>query len=132
MNRARDFVGHEDGAAAVEFAIIGLLLILVSVGTIEVGRALWLYNELAYAADHAARLVMINPGATDELLQSKWETKKEQEPFLVGLPELIPDFGGEPSGGFREVTLEYQFEPMVSGLTLTDVTLSTIRRVPVN
>ena len=130
MSRLRRLVRREDGAAAVEFALIGLLLITVSVGTIEVGRALWLYNELAHAADRAARLVMIQPAnATDEELQSKWE----KERFPVGLPsDLEPNFGGAPSGGFREVTLEYPFTPMLSGLTLTSVTLSTVRRVPVD
>ena len=131
MKRVRGLCKREDGTAAIEFAIIGLLLIVVSVGTIEVGRALFFYNELAHAADRAARLVMIQPAdATDEELQSKWD--EEQEHFPVGLPsELNPTFG-PVSGGFREVTLEYPFTPMLSGLTLTSVTLSTVRRVPVD
>ena len=129
MSPARRLFRREDGTAAIEFALIGMLLIGVSVGTIEIGRALFLYNELAHAADRAARLVMIAPAdASDEDLQSKWE--EEQERFPVALPsDLSPTFG-PVSGGFREVTLTYPFTPMVSGLTIGSLTMTTVRRVP--
>lgn len=130
MSPVRRLFRREDGTAAIEFALIGLLLILVSVGTIEVGRALFLYNELAHAADRAARLVMIQPAdASVEDLQNKWE--EEQKRFPVALPsDLSPTFG-PASGGFREVTLEYPFTPMVSGLTIRSLTMTTVRRVPI-
>jgi len=55
----------ESGSAAVEFAIVGLLAIVLCVAIVEFGRALHLANELAYAADWGTRLVLLNPQVTD-------------------------------------------------------------------
>ncbi|MCC5986154.1 MAG: pilus assembly protein [Pararhodobacter sp.] len=56
----------EAGAAAVEFSIVGLLAIVLCVGTVEFGRALHIANELSFAADRGARLVLLDPQVSDE------------------------------------------------------------------
>lgn len=126
----RGLIRREDGAAAIEFAIIGLLLIVVSIGTIEIGRALFLFNELAHAADRAARLILINPTISDEDLRNQ----VRDEELLTGLsPADLAVIPGEvlDSGiSFRTVRLAYPFTPMVSGLTIGSFTISTDRRVP--
>ena len=133
MSRLRDLARREEGVAAIEFAIIGLLLIVVSIGTIEIGRALFLYNELAHAADRAARLILITPDIGDDDLAAQ-----VRENFLTGLaPEdldVIPGNVVDSDSGipiaFRTVRLAYPFTPMVTGLTLGSFTMTTDRRVP--
>lgn len=49
------------GAAAVEFAFILPLLLLIFTGTIEFGRAMWHYDALAKAARDAARYLSTVP-----------------------------------------------------------------------
>ena len=130
MSRLGHLLRREDGTAAIEFGIIGLLLIVVSVGTIEIGRALFLFNELAHAADRAARLILIDPKIPDEDLRDQ----VRDEDLLTGLsPAVLAVIPGEvqDSGiSFRTVRLEYLFTPMVSGLTIGSFTISTDRRVP--
>ena len=131
MSRLRRLVRREDGAAAVEFALIGLLLITVSVGTIEVGRALFLFNELAHVADRAERLILIAPpsGISDTELVSQ-----VKEEFLVGLsPDLLdvkPDKTTIDGISFRTLVIEYPFTFLIPGLTDSSLTLKTERRVP--
>lgn len=65
LKHADRYAQDEVGSTAVEFAIIGLLAIVLCVGTLEIGRALHLANELAYAADRGTRLVLLNPLVSD-------------------------------------------------------------------
>ena len=47
--------GRERGQAAVEFAIIGLILMMLTVGLVDAGRAFYGYNAISVAARYAAR-----------------------------------------------------------------------------
>ena len=129
MNRARRLLVREDGAAAVEFAVIGLVLIIVIIGTIEIGRALFLHNEIAFVADRAARRILIDPTVSEADLQT------EVESSAIGLsPNLLSSsFGKETADGvlFRTVTIQYPFTLLIPALSDDALTLSTSRRVPV-
>lgn len=57
------------GAAAIEFAMVGLLLVCLLLATIEFGRALFLYNQMARAADIATRHVLLDPPETSSDLE---------------------------------------------------------------
>lgn len=46
---------RQQGAAAVEFALVIIILILIVAGIIEFGRAFWHYNALVKAARDGAR-----------------------------------------------------------------------------
>lgn len=67
--RARFRVDNR-GAAAVEFALVGLPLILLLFGTIECGQMLWTQNTLQFAVEQAARYAVVNPAATTSQIQS--------------------------------------------------------------
>lgn len=128
MNPARDLLRCEKGAAAVEFAFIAMLLILGTVGMIEVGRALFMANELAHAADRAARAVMLK----FDIPESDLTVAVQDERFLTGLvPESVNVVSPIPVTGdvFRFVELSYDFTPMISDLTIGSVTLTADRRV---
>ena len=67
MPHARDlsrFVHEARGAAAVEFAIIANVFIVFVMGIVYVSIMLFNYASLGWAVDDAARLVSINPLAT--------------------------------------------------------------------
>ena len=49
----RRSVRCDSGVTAIEFAFVGLLAISLILGIIEFGRALFIRNELAFAADIA-------------------------------------------------------------------------------
>jgi Flp pilus assembly protein TadG len=48
------------GVAAIEFAILGPVLLVLLIGIIEFGRLLWLENALQYAVAQASRCVTID------------------------------------------------------------------------
>ena len=52
---------HQQGLATVEFAFIGLLMIIVFFAVIEFGRLLWVWNTLAEAARRGARAAVVCP-----------------------------------------------------------------------
>ena len=54
------FARDRHGAAALEFAILAPVFVLVLIGLLEFGRALHLRNALNDAADRAQRMVLID------------------------------------------------------------------------
>lgn len=128
MERLKQLVSCNRGAAAVEFAIIGLVLIMVCVGGIEFGRGLWLRNELSFAADFAARKVLTDPAISSADLET------ELRSALTGIdPDLVEiSFGSETVDTieFRTVLVRYPLSLLVPGLSDDPITLSVNRRVP--
>jgi Flp pilus assembly protein TadG len=51
--------GGEEGAAAVEAAIVISVLLLIVTGSIEFARAFWTYNTMLLAVEAAARYAML-------------------------------------------------------------------------
>jgi Flp pilus assembly protein TadG len=49
-----------NGAAAVEFAIIAPALVMLLLGIMETGRAMWTQNALNFAVEQAARCAAID------------------------------------------------------------------------
>ena len=50
----------DDGSAAVEAALVMSLLVLLVVGTAELGRAFWTYHTMLFAVEEAGRFAMIH------------------------------------------------------------------------
>lgn len=58
------FRARQKGAAAVEFAIVISLLVLITGGIIEFGRVLWYYDALTKATRDGARFMSAVPNDT--------------------------------------------------------------------
>ena len=62
LGRARLMLGRlaraEDGIAAVEFALVGPVLILMIMGVIEGGRLFWMQSSLQYQVEELGRYAM--------------------------------------------------------------------------
>ena len=127
MRRLMQFLTCQRGTAAIDFAFIAIPLIIGTVGIIEVGRALFMANELAHAADRAARAVMLQFAISHVELT---EVVRDEN-FLTGLvPESINITIDSGAGAtFRVVQLTYPFTPMVAGFTVGSVTLTADRRI---
>lgn len=123
------FRDSDSGAAAVEFAIISLALILVSVGVVEFGRSFQLRNELSYAADFGSRKILMNSTISDSALESEVRSA-----FTVADPDLLQvTIGNETVAGirFRTIALSYPLNLLVPGLSSDAITLALARRTPV-
>jgi Flp pilus assembly protein TadG len=53
------------GSAAVEFALVMPMALMILIGVVEVGRALWIRSSLQFAAEEAVRYAMVHQSASD-------------------------------------------------------------------
>lgn len=82
---------RQQGVAAVEFAILVFLLLLVGAGLVEFGRGLWYYDALAKGTRDAARYLSAVPVASLD-----GETATAQAIVVeAAAAALIPGFGNE-------------------------------------
>ncbi len=68
---ARRLARDEGGGPAIEFAIVGPVVLLALFGCIEFGRVFWIRNTLEYAVEEAARYATLNKSATQSDIQTK-------------------------------------------------------------
>ena len=120
------FVRNERGAAMVEMALVLPIVILLFLGMVDFGRALFLYNNLTNAAREGARFGAAEMPAPDTVL------------IRQRVEQRIQDFSGvaaatgkvqvtAPGGPFSVITVKvvnYPFTPitplpMVNGMTLS-------------
>jgi hypothetical protein len=128
MRARRSIRGCTAGAAAVEFAIISMVLIGLLVGTIDFGRTLYVKNQISALADQAMRKVLIDPSISGDTLESEL-----RDDFYAGdAAELTFDVADETIDGiaYRVVTIGYPMTLFIPGLSSDAVSLSVTRRVP--
>ncbi|MEF2554280.1 TadE family protein [Aurantimonas sp. A2-1-M11] len=63
----KSFTCDTSGTSAVEFAIVASLFLMIFFGIIGFGWAFWMKNDLARAADKAARYAYIHGEKLDEI-----------------------------------------------------------------
>ena len=125
---ARRLWRDETGASAIEFAIVGSVLVVLSIGIIEFGRAFFLRNDLSYVADVASRMLLMNSAAAEATVRAAAKGKFDGDP-----DSLTVTFATETSSGvnFKTVTMSYPQTLMIPFLANNTMTLTVVRRVPV-
>ena len=118
----------DDGGVAIEFAIISTLLVFGSIATLELGRALYLRGEMAFAADVAERQVMMDPELSDSAVESAVRSAFRGDTDL-----LMIEVGEETIDGlkFRTLSLNYPMLLVAPTITSRDLGLEVARRTPV-
>jgi Flp pilus assembly protein TadG len=128
MHALRRLRGCRSGSTSVEFAIISLVLVLVTLGIVEFGRGLNLRNQLSHAADFGARKILTDRNSSDRTLESVVRSA-----FMAASPDRLKiTVGTETVGGvqFRTIALTYPLELLVPGLSDGVINLSLARRTP--
>ena len=128
LSQARTAIGcHEGGASAVEFAIVGSILITVLLAVLQFGWALQIRSELARAADQAVRHVLLNPETDDE----EFEAEVAKALASYDAQRLVIEAGQTKVGtsDFRTVTIDYDLPLAIPGFPDL-LTLSVSRRTP--
>lgn len=132
-DRLRNFWHDQRGAAALEFALIALPLILLTIGVVEVGRAIFTQQSLSYAVDHAARRLYLD-GSFD---LAGVTTEIKTESFLIDpnkltvqlAPVIMPD--GTTAFGLVELQVDYQFESIVANWVFDTIPMQYRRSIVV-
>ncbi|MEA2984019.1 MAG: hypothetical protein QOD94_273 [Alphaproteobacteria bacterium] len=129
LRQCRALFTDRQGGVAVEFAIVSVALVFVSLGIIEFGRALSVRTELSFLADIAARQILNDSSVSDDEVDGKVRAA-----FTSSRPELLElDFGTEVIDGsqFRTISIRYPFIPLIPQLASNAITLRVEERVPV-
>jgi Flp pilus assembly protein TadG len=58
LSRTRGIRG-EKGATLLEFAVVGILFMMLTAGMMELARGVWTYNTVAHAAREGARFAIV-------------------------------------------------------------------------
>lgn len=127
MKRVQRFFEDRAGAAALEFALIGLPFILLLLGLIEVGRGLHIRTALDAAADRAQRVILIDPTASAAKIEAAIRTG-----FQAGQPDLLAiTYATESLAGtdYRLVTIEYAMNLILPAPLGRVVSIASMRRV---
>ncbi len=121
------------GATAVEFALVVPIFLLMTLGVVEMGRALWIKATMQHAVELTTRYFMVNNSATDTTLQSY---------ALARLGESgmnTDDFSFSPTGDtiidgtvYKEITITHAFTAIVEIVKFPAVSLTAQARVPYN
>lgn len=61
----------DSGAAAVEFAVVSLLLIFFFIAAFELGRAFYIVNNMGYAVDFGMRKILLNPDVDPAIVEDE-------------------------------------------------------------
>lgn len=118
------------GAVAIEFAMVGLLTISLLLGIFEFGRALFLRNQLAFAADIATRQILLDPPETSSDLDRLEAVIRNSIPFDQG--GLQVDLGLPSEEGVMPITLRQPLTLLVPDLFQKNIMLSVDRLIPLS
>jgi Flp pilus assembly protein TadG len=93
--RLRNLCKAKDGAALVEFALVAPVMLLLLLGTIDLGRGYYMGLEMANAAHAGAEYGSQNPSNTAGITAAA----KQSAPNLSSLTVATPTWGCECSDG---------------------------------
>jgi Flp pilus assembly protein TadG len=94
----RAFFANKSGAAAVEFAICAPLLISLTLGVTEFGRALWCHHMLVKMGRDATRYLSRVPDPTNATYQNAATNLALSGSLAAATPALMPaSYGTAPA-----------------------------------
>jgi Flp pilus assembly protein TadG len=116
-SRLRRLLSGDRGTALIETAMTLPLLLLVSVGIFEFGRAFQTWQVLTNAAREGARLAVM-PSSTDAAVKARVQSyltsgQLTNTPGIVLNPASTVDIGGGATASSSLVTVTYPFQFMV-------------------
>jgi Flp pilus assembly protein TadG len=149
------------GQALVEFALVFPIIVLLTFGFLDVGRAVLAYNSLTNAARQAARVAtvsQIDPAATPYRCEANRPTENVADPYWtfrgcamaagasIGLvpADITVSYAAPPGttlecssavnvGCIVSITVSHQFDPItpLAGTIIGQMTMSSTSQMPV-
>jgi Flp pilus assembly protein TadG len=132
----RTLGASERGAAAVEAAFILPLLLLLTIGGLEIGRALWFHGSIRHAVQETARYAVVHGYASGAAVtETQLQTMLTNLADLPGTSTPLVNFDPDNRPGSEvEVSMQHNYVPItgfvfgLSGFTLSSKTVMTIVR----
>lgn len=111
------------GATAVEFALVFPLFLVMTLGLMEMSRALWIKASMQYAAERTTRFYMVNNGASTADLV----TYADGQLDAVGVTYNVTfsaNLNTATNPDTMTVTATYSFQAIVPYIPFPDTTLT--------
>ncbi len=99
------------GQALVEFALVLPILILIFMGTIDLGRGIYAYNVVANAARDGVRYGIVNPDDTNGIRSQALANTVALDPGQIDSPTIACSPSCS-SGNRMTVAVTYHFQPV--------------------
>lgn len=123
----RAILGDRRGATAVEFALILPVFLALLLGTMEIGRLLWVRSTLQFAAEEATRYAIAHSTAGSA------EISAQASAHLAGLNGATVQVSVVASSATVTVHLTHEFKLLTGGLLpFKTVPLSATSQFPRN
>jgi len=128
MSQRRATQHRRRGATAVEFALTFPLLLLLTMGIFEFGRAIWIMHSMQEALNITGRYAIYNPNASNDQLTTYFGQNITVVPAnTVTLNYVSSTTGTVP---FTAITATYNFTPVTNIAPFIAFTLTSSTRVP--
>ena len=126
----RDLGRCTRGAAAVEFAIISMVLVTLAIGIVDFGRTLYTKNQLSFLADQATRKLLLNPNLSSTTLESELRgdfTAGDPSSVTITITDQVVN-----STTYRLINIDFPMTLFIPNLASGTLALNVKRRVPVS
>jgi len=126
--------GEHSGQAIVEFAMVSVAFFSIVFGTIDFGRAIYMYSELTNAVREGARYGKLHPEQSEQIkatVRAKSPTLNGEGGVLLTVDDPSCTGGCRPGCSDVTVSAEYDFKPIVASFLGIDdsITLRASTRV---
>jgi hypothetical protein len=132
--------GSERGQALVEFALTIVIFVMLLLGVLDFGRAIFMYNGVSQAARDLARVTSVHPGSPLGQSPETLDVLAGAQDSIMGLGEptysCVSIRGAAVSGtcqpgNWVKVDVSATYEPTTPLLNLWDMTLSSSSSVQI-
>ena len=135
QNFIKRYSQAEDGATAVEFALVAVAFMTLVFGIMETGRIMWVQNAIQYGIENAARYAIVNEGASDfELEEVATDSLAAMSVASAPLEMTVTTFNQNDTD-FVQIDATYSYSPMVTSFLpegFISPTLSATTITPLN
>ncbi len=128
----RRLFGCRRGATAVEFGLVVTPFLVMVLGAVEVGRALWIQATLQYAVEEAARFAIVNTSSSTTAVATQAQTSCTGTGMSTTVCNGAFTAAQDTTGGktYVSITATYNFQVIAGIVPFPDVTLNAKSRVP--
>ena len=128
-NKWRKYFANESGVAAVEFAIVAPVFIMLVMGIIDFGRIYFIKSSMQYVVEQAARHAMVNQGISTTALNTFANTEATNVGLSGAVFASTPDNSGVIN--FMTITGTYNFT-FITPLVGTTLALNAKSATPIS
>jgi Flp pilus assembly protein TadG len=119
---------RDDGTVAIEFAVVGLLFFALLLGSIEMGRAMWMRNSVQFAAEEAARWALVQSAENSTAVVDFARERLTSSPATANITAPYVTVSGIR---YVVVTVTQDFTPVTTLVPTGKITMTGQARFPI-